>query len=109
MTKMNKELLKLCHYYKGETQNPFEKQDQNKAMIWEIEKIWYTDVQNDNYSFTDMLTEYFAAGLREFEQYDDTPITLKALLFNSYMKTSFDSNPDPFREFYHEYYKESAN
>lgn len=109
MTKMNKELLKLCHYYNGETQNPFENKDQNKAMIWEIERIWHIDVQNDNYSFTDMLTDYFTAGLREFEQYDDVPITLKALLFNRYMKTSFDSNPEPFKEFYLEYYKESAN
>lgn len=31
-----------------------------------------------------MLDEYISAGLSEFNMMDDTPITLKALLFNRY-------------------------
>ncbi len=106
--KKNETLLKECHFYKGEDQNPFEKKDQNKSMLWTYERVWYIDVQNESASFADLLQEYFEAGLREFEMSDGVPITLKALLFNRYMKDSFDSNPNPFKEFYLKYYKESA-
>ena len=32
------------------------------------------------------LDEYLRAGLRTFNMYDDTPVTLKAVLFNSFMQ-----------------------
>ena len=98
------DIIALCRYYKGETQNPFENKDQNKTLLWIYEQIWLEDMQNDNCTFTDLLTDYLDAGLRDFCKTDDTPITLKALLFNRFCKMQDRTDPEAFKEFYQKYY-----
>lgn len=87
-----KELLKFCRYYKGEKENPFEGKDQMKALIWGYESKWVEftmkasedDKCQEAQILSSSLNEYIRAGMREFEKTDDTPLALKAILYNRY-------------------------
>ena len=100
------ELIKQCHYFKGEDVNPYDRTDQNKAMIWFYESVWVTQ-RSSGHTLTEYLNEYLAADLRSFEAEDKVPVSLKALLFNRYMKGSSDGNAEPFKAFYRQYYSSS--
>lgn len=104
-----KDSLQFCRYYKGEAQNPFIDKDQNKALLWDYEKAWVEQNFSDNgrESLAEYLSEFSHAGLSLFEMQDDTPASLKALLFNRYAKSSFSMSDavEPFKEFYKKYYK----
>lgn len=97
------ELIKQCHYYNGEDTDPFERVDQNKSMIWFYESFWVKQ-RASGQVLTECLNEYLAADLRFFEAEDNVPVSLKALLFNRYMKGSSDGNTEPFKAFYRQYY-----
>ena len=60
-----------------------------------------------------MINEYIDAGLISFEQMGDTPITLKALLFNRFCHhadLSLIDGAEAFKTFYaHEYAKSTIN
>lgn len=86
---MTKEsLLRLCRYYKGEDECPHGV----NSLCWNVESAWVAFTlrgsrNNDNADAVYLLNvvdEYNNAGLRYFEMMDDTPITLKALLFNRF-------------------------
>lgn len=97
------DLLKFCRYYKGEQNCPYT--DNTKSMLWDFERTWVNDVLHDA-DFNELLTEYMNVGLRDFSETDDTPITLKAILFNRYAKTAYtmqDAVPS-FKDFYKKYY-----
>lgn len=102
---MKKEdLLKFCRYFRGENRNPFTK-DETHAMLWEYERTWVSDSLKGG-DFSDYLSEYLAVGLQDFSKFDDTPVTLKAMLFNRYAKSAYtiqDAVPG-FKEFYQKYY-----
>lgn len=104
-----KDLLQFCRYYKGEASNPYDGKDQNKAMLWDYERFWIE--QNFSESgrklLAEYLDEYASVGLSLFEMQDDTPATLKALLFNRYAKTAYSMADavEPFKKFYQKYYK----
>jgi hypothetical protein len=99
-----KELLKMCRYYKGEEHNPF--RDQNRSMLWFYERAWIYEKQNNSNNLSLAIEEYIRIGLGLFEQFDDVPLSLKALLFNRYAKTSQSllDAVEPFKKFYKEYY-----
>ena len=79
----SQDLLQYCKYYKGESRNPF--QDKTLALIWEAENYWaHAGETNNVETLTNYLQEYFQAGLAEVGINDDTPITLKALLYIRY-------------------------
>lgn len=104
-----KDLLQFCRYYKGEASNPYDGKDQDKAMLWDYERFWIE--QNFSESgrniLADYLDEYASIGLSLFEMRDDTPATLKALLFNRYAKSAYSMADavDGFKKFYQKYYK----
>lgn len=100
-------LLGFCKYYQGEENNPYEKEDTNKAMLWFYERCWVHSMNNygDGY-FHSMIGEYNSVGLKDFEKEDGVPYTLKALMFNRYCKGCFSTVEavEPFKEFYRIYY-----
>lgn len=104
--------LQFCRYYKGEESNPYEGKDRNKAMLWFYESVWVRDMQKVNQDeknekeHTPYMDEYLGYGLADFEKMDDTPITLKSLLFNRYAKGCYSMQyaVEPFKKFYKEYY-----
>ena len=97
--------IALCHYYKGEKKNSYEgSKDKNKAMLWELEKMWVKVMLDPAANMVSAFDEYKAKGLLNFAE-DNVPEHLKAFIFNDFMKTSFDGNPQPFIDFYHKYYK----
>ena len=94
-----KEYLPFCLYYKGEKECPKDV----KASFWEYEKKWIElSVKKDD-SLGNMLNDYIAYGLSEFEQMDNTPITLKALLFNRYSHWQ-NCDIDGFKKWYNTEY-----
>lgn len=100
------DILHHCRYYHGEKNNPFDCKSQNNAMFWDYERKWVQDMKNDA-DFSDVLAEYMNVGLRDFSETDDTPITLKALLFNRFCHWRSASMLDcveDFKKFYDEKY-----
>lgn len=105
-----KDLIKFCKYYKGEEKNPYEGKEQNEAMFWGYESKWidFNFTKEGRELLADYITDYVSTGLAMFEMQDDTPASLKALLFNRYCHWSSGSMIDcvePFKTFYKKYYK----
>lgn len=120
---MRKELLlRYCRYYDGAEENTFEVKERNRRknephvdkncmMLWFYEMAWCADFRHaksiDDVSpmlQEDYIVEYKHAGLETFHQGDGVPLSLKALLFNRYMRGSMDGNVEPFKRFYNNYY-----
>lgn len=111
----NKEdLIKFCRYFKDEAENPWK--DCIEELLWEWEKKWVEFTLNvykgeQKMLLNEMLNEYIAVGLRIFNDTDDTPATLKALLFNRYLhlnKLPMKEGVESFKDFYDKtYYKKS--
>ena len=99
-----KDLVKFCRYYKGEDDCPFK--EQNKSMLWFYERAWIFDMLRDSDNLSTSIDEYIRLGLGQFEQFDDIPLSLKALLFNRYARTCYSMAEavEPFKKFYKEYY-----
>lgn len=108
----NNSLLQFCRYYKGEKENPYALKGGYIGFFWDYERVWVRatiNAQETNSSvlFDDMLEEYIRSGLATFQQTDNTPVTLKALLYNRYGHWSglpMLENAEPFKKWYlHEY------
>lgn len=97
------ELLKFCRYYKGEGDSPFK--DQNKSMLWFYERVWVLDMLNNRLEGS-LIGEYMYAGLGNFKDNDDIPLSYKAFLFNRYAKDYYSMMDavEPFKIFYIMYY-----
>lgn len=107
------DLLKYCRYYRGESENPYEGKDQDRALLWLYERAWIHDTlgvveSGEVGTITGrLLDEYTGVGLSEFENEDGIPITLKSLLFNRFSQGNMSSMVDcvePFKKFYKQYY-----
>ena len=85
--------------------------------FWEKKWVEFSEVAYSSNSDSEplhiMINEYIDAGLISFEQMDDTPITLKALLFNQFChhaNLSLIDGAEAFKTFYvHEYAKSTIN
>lgn len=99
-----KDFIKFCKYYKGEEQPPFK--DNDKMALWEYEKKWVEFNLTNKEVLVDFVDDYVSVGLSMFSSTDDTPVSLKALLFNRFVK-GFQSMIDavePFKEYYNKMY-----
>ncbi|MBR5774811.1 MAG: hypothetical protein IKY42_00915 [Bacteroidaceae bacterium] len=55
--------------------------------------------------FGKVLDDYLSAGLRNFNMYDDTPVTLKAILYNRFMQQAEGmASVDDFKRWYDTFY-----
>ena len=102
-----KDYLPFCRYYKGEKENPYK--SGNKALFWDYERAWIESSIEKDDALGNMLDEYIAAGLSEFEMRDGIPATLKALLFNRYGHWlggyGLIEDAKGFKKFYERYYQ----
>jgi hypothetical protein len=77
------DLIEQCRYYNGETELP-KSLPQEYALMWDYESVWVKCELEQN----EMLT-VFKEGIIEYhletKRDDQTPLTLKALLFNRYL------------------------
>lgn len=101
---MIQELLQFCRYYKGGDKPP-----KAQPELWEYEKVWLelNEFQDGKDLLADYIDEYSRAGLSQFEAQDDTPASLKALLFYRFCYGSSGSmieNVEPFKRWYTETY-----
>jgi len=100
-------VLSEFKYYKGEDKSPYEGrgigESQNKDMLWFYEKYW---INANNNGTTSMLEEYVSDYIRKglADVRSDLPLSLRALLFNRFMRDSFDGNTEPFKSFLDKYY-----
>lgn len=99
-------LLHHCRYYKGEEECPFTQID-DRFTAWKIEAMWVNMMVNDSEHLNFCLEEYLLRGMKDFQKYDDTPITLKALLMNRYFKYEEREDIEGFKKFYREFYGKS--
>lgn len=94
-------LIAVCKYYKGESECPDSIKQMDKEFLWFYESYWVNSggVYEDN-------GEYEYADLLDFATNDDTPLSLKKLLFNRYLKGcwSIETAAPGFKVFYYEYY-----
>ena len=94
------DLIAFCRHYKGEENNP-DPQDS----IWRYERFWVEETMKDCPDFGRLLDDYLSAGLRTFNMYDDTPVTLKAVLFNSFMQQAEGmARVEDFKSWYDRFY-----
>lgn len=63
-------------------ENPYK--SGNKALFWDYERVWIDLSVDKDEMLGNMLDEYISAGLSEIEMQDDTPVALKALLYNRF-------------------------
>lgn len=101
-----KDLIQFCRYYKGEKENPF---IGNKALFWDYEKIWidYNFSEHGRTLLSDYIDDYTRVGLSLFEMKDNTPASLKALLFFRFCywkSASIIECVEPFKDFYNKEY-----
>lgn len=96
-------LLDFCGFYKGEDENPFQRELQQKrgrdvsdndtlrlnvsSMLWFYEECWVRFTINWECGFS-YFREYLHDGLEDFLKDSGTPISLKALLHNRYFHWS---------------------
>ena len=100
-----KDLLHLCRYYKGG--ELIKETDPDRQTFEKIEKGWL-DTYNYRTDSTEelisrVMEEYLLVGLGDFEKFDDTPITLKALLFNRFTKYNERIDVVAFKKWYQKY------
>ena len=95
--------IKLCRYYHGEKECKLK--DPNEQMFWLCERTWVENITRDDVSFFEQyLSDYLQAGLTDFEKFDDTPIVLKALIFNRHCKYSERIDINGFKQLYTKHY-----
>ena len=59
----------------------------------------------DDPDFSRLLDDYIDAGLTEFNAYDNTPVTLKAVLHNRFMQQAEGmASTDDFKHWYDTFY-----
>lgn len=105
------QLLKICRYYKGETECPEILVQKNKDLLWYYEKLWVErDEFRDEANYNTI--EYFHYGMKDFNIEDGIPVTLKALLFNKYIHWfggyCMENDTKNFKEWYWGFYYESS-
>lgn len=89
------ELHKLCRYYKGGDQNPFE-MDNPRYTFWEIEKTWAKLVANDPHRSSKYLVPFllaFDGGLPGFPVDE----TIKATMYEHFIR--FGGSKDAFCQY----------
>lgn len=90
-----KDYIGSCRYYGGEETAP----EGKGTMLWNVERAWVRMSVEGSDALGSILDGYLDAGLRTFCQYDDTPATLKAVLFNVFAKYNSGGPQDAAREF----------
>lgn len=97
--------VRCCRYYKGDD---VERKDE-KEIIRFYEKCWVgTMLEYGEEHYAEYISDLKVVGLGNFEKNDGVPLSLKALLFNRYAKTSYSmkSAVEPFKEWYLNNYME---
>lgn len=89
------ELIKRCRYYKG-NDTPSE---QIGSMFYDYEKKWIDLTLNDQKSVKELYREYYEK-MGDYYQKDETPDTLKAVLFNRYTHWHPYWTPQEFTDWY---------
>lgn len=102
------DLIKYCRYYKGEEFCPEDISKDENESLWYYEQLWVKrDELRDEKGYN--TTGYIDYGLKDINDDDGVPITLKALLFNRYCHWSggYGNDVEGFKKWYKKYYLNS--
>lgn len=102
-------LLKTCRFYRGESSNPYDGIDANKAMLWFYEQMWVRSAEHGLAPVdSDTQADYDAYGLKSFSADDGVPLSLKAFLFGRFLHWrggyGIEIDRDNFKQFYLRHY-----
>ena len=105
----NNPLLKSCRFYRGESSNPYEGMDANKAMLWFYEQMWVKREERGlSPADSEILEDYEEYGLKSFNADDGVPLSMKAFLFSRFLHWQggygMEIDRDNFKQFYFRYY-----
>ena len=96
--------ISLCQRYRGQRENP-----DPHDKVWDYERFWVEMSMLESPDFSKVLDDYIDAGLRTFNMYDDTPLTLNAILYNRFMQQAEGmASADDFKRWYDEYYRKKS-
>lgn len=98
------ELLKACRYYKGEENCPERFKAIMKSNLWAIERDWVMESQSKELPVVldEAISDYVLAGLANFQMADDTPLSLKAFIYQRLREYRVDA--ERFKSIYLENY-----
>ncbi len=71
-------------------------------MFVRCEKAWIDAIEK-HIDYSDLIDDYIFAGLTNFEMYDNTPVLLKAILFNRFASW-ISADVAEFKEWYNDIY-----
>ena len=95
----------FCRYYNGEDECP----KGVRVSFWEYERSWVDMSMSQGYILSNMIDDYIAYGLANFEVTDNAPMSLKAVLFNKFSHWS-GCDTEGFKRWYKkEYLRDSDN
>ena len=90
-----------CRYYTGEDSNPYEEEDNARALLWDYERIYVDYMLNDGSEYKGMMQQYYSNYIREgIKLKADTPIALNALLYARYCHWSYIPTQEGFQNWY---------
>ncbi|MCM1168911.1 MAG: hypothetical protein NC324_03140 [Bacteroides sp.] len=110
LDKTEDNLLKYCRYYNGDEHCP----DDVHPMFWSIERHWVkAKMKNPKLKDEDwyVMKEYIEDGFEDFSKDDDTPIVIKAMLYEWNQKLSGFNRENTIKRFPQLYadYKNGGN
>lgn len=104
------DLIKQCRYYNGEKECPESIANTEHGQLWLYERVWVDFSSNQTEIIDNYVEEYKAfPELATIGTEDETPLSLKALLFDRYAEGSWSkkSAVEGFKLWYNEFYKGS--
>lgn len=105
------ELIAKCRIFDDEDSLP-DSLSEDQQFIWKYERFWVQEsIQTSRETETarqSRLSDYYHAGLKDFQSEDGTPIDLKAILFNRFCKYLELTDPERFMKWYIEVYQRTS-
>lgn len=96
-------LLDFCSYYDGDESNPA---TEKKDIFWFYEQKWIEFLFEADYYIKEIVDDYIDFGLKEFNETDGVPLSLKAILLNRYKHWGgYGETANDFKEWYLATYK----
>lgn len=90
-------LLTYCRYYKGEAQNPYIGKDEEH--LWDYEQFW-CNAMKKKADLSKFIDDYIGAGLAEFCEDDNVPVSLKAIMYNRFAQHNEMFTIEEFKNWY---------
>lgn len=98
-----KDIIKMCRYFNGN--DKCNSTDKDIQMLFKIEHAWVDMMCLIDGDFSCFIDHYIEVGLKDFNETDDVPVSLKAVLFNRFTQYNDCVDVEAFKTWYNKHYK----